>query len=423
MQQRLLALVTVLVPGLAYAQPTDAPPVDPTTATADVVAEPPAPEAAPVEAPPVEAPPAAPAADGHAISAKYDKGLTFETADGAYELKLGIRSQFRIEAVRPDVDETEFATRFMVPRLRLQLEGHAYGEANGYKVEFDMANKGYALLKDFFIDHAFGEVHLRAGQWKKPFNRQEMVSDFGSEFLERSLANEFSGAGRDLGVALHNNYEKSPEGLEWALGVFNAASDKAAIKTTCVPGAMPTEPPVCTSGVPTNVPADFGPAIVAHVGWNHGGIKGYSEGDLEGGPLRYAVGASYRMNPRDFDKDANDDLNIEHAVAVDAMVKVEGLGVSGAVILKKDGQKDAAVGFYGQVGYMLMPKQLLGAVRVAQVPEGDEQRYEILGGVDWFFHGHNLKLMADGGVLHTTAPTGGDATNDLQLRAQVQAVL
>jgi hypothetical protein len=423
MQQRLLAIVTVLVPGLAYAQPTDAP-IDPsTTTTTDVQTEPPVGDAPPPDVtPPAE--PAPPAADGHAISAKYDKGLTFETADGEYELKLGLRSQFRIESARPDADETEFATRFSVPRLRLQLEGHAYGEANGYKVEFDMANKGFALLKDFFIDHAFGKVHVRAGQWKKPFNRQEMVSDFGSEFLERSLANEFSGAGRDLGVAVHNNYEKSPEGLEWAVGVFNAASDKAAIKTTCVPSAMPTEPPVCTSGTPTNVPADFGPAIVVHAGWNHGGIKGYSEGDLEGGPLRYAVGLSYRMNPRDFDKDANDDLNIEHAVALDAMVKVQGLGISGAVILKKDGQDDAEVGFYGQVGLHAEAQAAAGSpVRFAQVPEGDEHKYEILGGVDYFLHGHNLKLMADGGVLHTTAPAGGTATSDLQLRAQLQAVL
>jgi hypothetical protein len=212
----------------------------------------------------------------------------FETDDGGYELKLGIRSQFRLEATRPDGDDTEFATRFMIPRLRLQFEGHAFDEANDYKVEFDMANRGFALLKDFFIDRAFGQGASARGSVEAPFHRQEMVSDFGSEFLERSLANEFSTAGRDLGVALHNNYEKSPEGLEWAVGVFNAASDKAAIKTTCVPGAMPTDPPVCTSGTPTNVPADFGPAIVAHVGWNHGGIKGYSEGDLEGGPLRYA---------------------------------------------------------------------------------------------------------------------------------------
>ena len=144
--------------------------------------------------------------------------------------------------------------------------------------------------------------------------------------------------------------------------------------------ATPTDPLICTSGTPSNVPADFGPAIVVHAGWNHGGIKGYSEGDLEGGPLRYAVGLSYRMNPRDFDKDANDDLNIEHAVALDAMVKVEGLGISGAVILKKDGQADAEVGFYGQAGYMVVPKKILGALRVAPGPAGGAPRVAILGG-------------------------------------------
>ncbi|MBK9035967.1 MAG: hypothetical protein IPL61_32755 [Myxococcales bacterium] len=222
---------------------------------------------------------------------------------------------------------------------------------------------------------------------------------------------------------MHNNYEKSPDGLEWAVGIFNASGDKPGGGVTCEPGPLPTDPPDCSSSLPSNVPTDFGPTLVARAGWNSGGIKGYSEGDLEGGPLRYAVGVSYRVNPRDFDKDAMDNLMIQHAVALDAMVKVEGLGISGAVALKKDGEGDAEIAFYGQVGYMLMPKQLLGAVRFAQVPEGDEHKQELLGGVDWFFHGHSLKWMLDAGVIHTTAPSGGTATTDLQVRSQIQMVL
>jgi hypothetical protein len=224
-----LAVAAVLAPGLALAQPT--PTTEPVTTEAPAE-DPPLGEVtatAALPAAPVEEPPAP--ADDKTVSVTYDKGLTFETADDAYELKLGLRSQFRIEAVaRPTSTRPSSQSSFLLPRLRLQLEGHAYGEANRYKVEFDMANKGYALLKDAWVDHAFAQgPRVRAGQWKKPFNRQEMVSDFGSEFLERSLMpTSSSGAGRDLGVALHNNYEKSPEGLEWAIGIFNATSDKPA---------------------------------------------------------------------------------------------------------------------------------------------------------------------------------------------------
>ena len=419
MQHRLLAVVTVLVPGLAYAQPAGAPPAPPATGTTEGEVAPPPADAPPAEPPPAEPPPAVDAAPSpppsdNAISAKYDKGLTFETADEKFELKASVRSQFRTETTKSHADGSEWATRFALPRLRLQLEGHAYGKDNGYKVEFDFANRGFSLLKDFYFDHAYGKVHLRAGQWKKPFNRQELVSDFGSDFLERSIVNEFSGAGRDLGVAVHNNYEKSPEGVEWAAGLFNGTGEKPSIKTTC------TSSGTCTSGLPSNVPADWGPMLVGHVGYNHGGIKGYSEADLEGGPLRFAVALSYKLNLRNFAKDASGDTTFEHVVVADAMVKVEGIDITGAVAVKKDAAADAEVAFYGQGGFMLVPKKLLGSVRFAQVPVGEESLHEILGGIDWFLQGHNLKLMVDAGVLHTTGDTGG---SDVQIRTQLQAVL
>lgn len=412
MQLRTVLAVAAFAPALALAQPAptdDAPPPPD-----DPVAAEPDPAVFAPEPPPAEVP-VAPAKG--AVSVRYDKGLTFETADGDLELKLALRSQFRLEVTRPRGDGSEFASRFMVPRLRLQFEGHAFGHANGYKVEFDLANRGFALLKDFYLEHSFGAARVRAGQWKLPFHRQEIVSDFGSEFLERSLTNAFSGAGRDLGVALHNNYEKSPDGLEWAVGVFNSTGERASSRITCQPGATPTDPPTCTAGTPTNVPGDWGPSLVAHAGWNSGGIKGYSEGDLEGGPLRYAVSASYQLDPNDFDEDAAGDLQLEHALAVDAMIKAQGVSVTGSAVLVKDGQADAELGFYGQVSYFMKPQKLLLAGRFSQVPEGDELKHEILGAVNVLWRGHTLKWMIDGGVIHTTGDTGG---SDLQIRTQLQ---
>ena len=39
------------------------------------------------------------------------------------------------------------------------------------------------------------------------------------------------------------------------------------------------------------------PQLVARVGYNHGKIKGYSEGDLKGGALRFGLGASVMHIP------------------------------------------------------------------------------------------------------------------------------
>ena len=91
------------------------------------------------EAPPATEPTAEEEAEPPA-GIKYDKGFILSSGDEKFELKTNLRSQIRLEVTRPDASE-EFIAAFVVPRLRLQFEGFAYGKANGYKVEFDMANK------------------------------------------------------------------------------------------------------------------------------------------------------------------------------------------------------------------------------------------------------------------------------------------
>jgi hypothetical protein len=349
------------------------------------------------------------------VSARYDKGFTLSTSD--FELKAGIRSQFRVEIVKPDQEESEFQSAFQIPRLRLQLEGHAFGEANGYKVEFDMAGKGSAVLKDFFVNHSFSPtLQLRAGQWKKPFSRHEIVSDFGSEFNERAIANAWAGAGRDLGVALHNGYEKSPEGIEWAVGLFNGTGDRPRQSLTC---EDPADPESCAVSTPSNVPGDFDPELVARAGWNLGGIKGYSEGDLEGGPFRLGVGASYRLNFNQFQKDADDALQLEHAIGLDALAKVEGFDLQAGVFFLKLGDADLELGFLGQAGYFVLPEKAEVAARFSLIPDlMDESLMETRLAFDWYFSGHNFKWMTDAGLLSSTAAE----TNDVQVRSQLQLV-
>jgi hypothetical protein len=364
---------TVLVFTIALSLPAYAQPLPPETAAPEPPPAPDAPEPPPApdapEAPPAPEAPApalapepAPAPDPAAappgaIEVKYDRGLSIESADGMYSVDIGVRGQLRAELVRTEAAD-ELQSRFLIPRLRIPIEGHALGRDNRFKIEVELAGSGNPGLRDYYVDHLFSDaLRLRVGQWKRPFNRQELSSDFASELLERSITNGFVGGGRDLGIALHNGYDKSPDGIEWAVGVFNGTGDRARQQLDCTDVMDIT---TCTPTQPSNVPADLGPMAVARVGWNQGDIKGYAEGDLDGGPLRFAVAAGYKVDLRDLAEDEAGDLQLQHAATADFIAKAHGYALSGAAMMIKQGSAGALLGFYGQASAFVLPKQVQG---------------------------------------------------------------
>src|SRR5687767_8850734 len=158
-----LALLSIIgIAPLAYAQP---PPPEP-----DVVV----PESAPAPTPISVAAPPKPA---NQVGVTYDKGLTFEGTD--FKLKITFRNQLRFQSTRPTEDNSQFASQFLIPRARMQVEGHVFGRTNRYKLELGMGDTGnFSFVRDLYVDKRLHEapVWLRAGVWKRPFNRQELVS-------------------------------------------------------------------------------------------------------------------------------------------------------------------------------------------------------------------------------------------------------
>lgn len=391
------------------------------------VTQPPEPEV-PEEPPPVDAPapaPEPPAAEPPpavetAAPTGYKKGFFIGSEDGRFALVINGRVQGRYTLESIDDTDRDTETAFSIARARLTLKGHAFEERIGYKFQTDFG-KGDVVLKDFYVDYelAAAPVHVRAGQWKRPFSRQQINSSGNLELVDRAITDKAFNAGRDIGVAVHNNYEKSPD-LEWAIGVFNGTGDKPVFSGDVVVDPMTGEGEVIGGGF-SNVPDVFGPALVGRIGINRNGIKGYSEADLEGGPLRFAVAGSVIA---EFDADDDDVSSVRGEV--DGIVKVEGLSASGAVYVgtAQDGtgfldQSYAALGGHVQAGYMITGK-LQPAVRYAVVaPDGpDNNVHEILGGFSLYQYKHNFKWQTDvGAQLRETAD--GTAA-DLIARAQLQ---
>jgi hypothetical protein len=383
-------------------------------------------------APSIAAAPAKPDAGDKTVAVTYDRGLSFAAGDGSFGLRLSFRNQLRFETTRPTADGGEFSSRFLIPRSRLQAEGHVFGKDNRYKLEFGLGDAGsFSFVKDLYIDkRVTGPVWFRAGQWRRPFNRQELVSDFASELNERANTATFVGGGRDLGVGVHNDYEKSPAGLEWVVGIFNrfnGGADRPSLGTSCTQNAM-TGAITCVTPTPTNFPADFGPAVVVRAGWNTGGIRGYSEGDLEGGPPRLAVGVGYKIDLANFAKDEQDTFadNTSHGLQADAMFKANGFGLLLGVYMMKLKAADAQYGVLVQPGYFVLPKRAQVAARFAYAPVGARKQVEARAAFSWYWQGHTWKWSTDVGMLKLTGEDPVTMTSnkpDLQLRSMLQLTI
>ncbi len=342
----------------------------------------------------------------------YEKGFFIESGDGNHRVVIGSRVQVRYvyDSIENGVDQTSFS----VFRARLKLDGHTFTKDLTYMFQTEFGS-GAVSMKDYFADYRLVPelLHVRAGQWTRPFSRQQITSDGSQQLVDRTITDKAFGGGRDIGIALHNNYEKSPE-FEYAIGLFNGTGEKStqsvAVDPTTGEGS---------AAVPTNIPVKLHPALVAHVGYNYGGLKGYSEVDLEGGPLRFGIGGAGYFG---FDADRNNDSIVRGQL--DAIVKAHGFSTTGAVYVSSvqagQGFGDrafGALGFHLQAGY-LIAEHFEPAVRVAIVaPDGNNNdERELSLGLNWFPFGHTVAWQTDIAAISAQAT---DTTN-ARLRTQLQ---
>lgn len=414
MQRSLISLTLLgLMSTVAAAQPDPAapqPPTEPPPAT-DPAGPPATPPADVVTPPPTTPPPAEPPKDPKAASkvgtAGYDKGFFIHSSDDKFTLLITGRVQPFYSLTRtstastgPDDRIVDYKNQLEVRRARLVLEGNLHGKDLTYKFQSDFG-KGLVTLKDFHFDaRVTGDVWFRAGQWKRPFSRQQITSSGRLEVSDRAITDRAFGAGRDVGLAIRNSYEKSPE-LEWTVGVFSGFGDAPKVTGTTTNDPM-TNTGTISGGTLTNVAAKFKPAVVGRVGINRGGIKGYSEADLEGGPLRWGAGASLWLEG-DFDDDKKSNQRME----LDYVVKANGFSSTGSFYAMTDQDTTAdssvtdfetsLVGFHLQAGYMLDKKwqavgryALVNDPRTKSITAKDQQ--EISLGGNFYAHGHDAKF-------------------------------
>jgi hypothetical protein len=187
--------------------------------------------------PPPPPPPPGPNAGGaptprvrwdHATILEFDKA----------SVKLENRVQFRFtDEFPPDNLQLpgtnspgDSKPSFKIRRAKMELDGWLLWRELTYQFQMGWAGSDsgvaegttFSGLEDAYLDWDIskkGLFHVRGGQFKVPFGRQEFTSSEKQQFVDRSILSFEFTKGRDVGVMAWGATEQNR--LTWALGAFN----------------------------------------------------------------------------------------------------------------------------------------------------------------------------------------------------------
>ena len=163
-----------------------------------------------------------------ALRTSWDEGLTFESFDSSFKLRVGGRVHLDFSSFDMDDDvedaygDEEDSHEFR--RARLSIDGILYNNYE-FKVEFDY-DGGDADFKDVYLGIRNLPVDwlggVRFGHFKEPFGLEQLTSSNDITFMERSLVSVFT-PDRNTGIMFYDDVLDGR--MTWAAGVFRESDD------------------------------------------------------------------------------------------------------------------------------------------------------------------------------------------------------
>ncbi|HVJ39651.1 MAG TPA: porin [Stenotrophomonas sp.] len=154
------------------------------------------------------------------VVAVNDKGASFKSADGAYEIRLrGLLqgdARFYIDDNAVPQNDT-----FLIRTARPIIEG-SLGKLVAFRLTPEFAGDSASIV-DAYLDLRFDPAYtLRAGKFTSPVGLERLQSSSALADTERALPSELA-PNRDIGVQLQG--EVAAGTFTYALGVFNGTVD------------------------------------------------------------------------------------------------------------------------------------------------------------------------------------------------------
>ncbi len=139
-----------------------------------------------------------------------DGAISFETPDGKNSIALTGRMHFDVrgldadneQANESDRDTKTLADNFEVRRARLGVKGKFLKDFN-YEVVGNLVGSNTNILDVAYLNWSrYEPFQIRVGQFKQPFNLEELTSSNNMDFMERSYVNQITPA-KKPGVMFH----------------------------------------------------------------------------------------------------------------------------------------------------------------------------------------------------------------------------
>ena len=353
------------------------------------------------------------------VKTKKGTGLTFQTADRNYKLRMRLRGQFLANYVKPGGGDDYLG--FRVRRLRVTWDGNAFARWMKYKVQYDFSRGGE--LKDIKLSFAKNRMFVPVvGQYKVPFNREVLNSSSALQLVGRSIVTDYFEYDRDIGVGA---YGLLGDGMvRYELGGFqgegtnvkNDKNDKGLLWAGRVQAAV-------IGGKARKVKENFAKKPTLTVGAAVAGIN------VEGG-------SDSNMGIPSEERVFGDDGKVT-SVTGDINYRDPRFNLTGEYIGRWANPSAAGMptvfdyGFRAQGGFFLMPKKIELAGRYAMVKfdkdgSGDfaadlDNVWTYTQGLNYYFSGnHKWKLQLDY-TYQREKDMAGAKDGESMVRAQVQA--
>ena len=148
-------------------------------------------------------------------------GFEMRTADTNFLLRIGGLLQVDWRSYFDDggIDNNDM---ILVRRARINLDGRVFRDFD-LRLQPEFGGSGSPSLRDAYLNYRYAdEAQLRIGKFKVPVGLEQLASDAGVPFIERSLVSDITPS-REIGVEFHG---KALGGAaEYAAGVFNGVGD------------------------------------------------------------------------------------------------------------------------------------------------------------------------------------------------------
>ncbi len=352
---------------------------------------------------------------------KLGKGFYLETLDERFKLQIYNRLQVRY--TYEDEDDSRDTSSFRIRRYKIKFHGHAFTKNLKYKVQWNLpSNGGKGKLEAAWANYKVADwLQFRGGQYKVPFDRQELTSSSKQMFVDRSLATGVFKLGYDIGVMAH---ARPFDGLfEYRLAMMQGAGANAKKNSN-------------------NQMLYAARLVVSPLGE----FDNYVESDIEHHETpKFALGGGFTSNNGTklvFDDEMTTfkrDVNVKQAT-VDLIFKWRGFAFTGDGYWRRLDAHSGESGFARnginangytlQAGYFIplpyVRKRLEFAGRFSSVnPDTDipkNSKNEVGGGINWYFNGENNKFQADIRHLTTKEKHPEEDVNNTEFRLQYQLV-